>query len=209
MHACMHTDRHTDIHYITLHYITVQYITLQYSTVHTQYRIYIYIYIYICMYVYIYICIYINCKHMSTYLNHFKSYVSSVVLFHVNSQWVESNTQAFCFHRSQLGAFTALRSPAGGAERDALLRPSQRSGANEGGKVPWRDLLDMAGVGKQRFTHGSRITRTERGKSSNVWAVGNSQSVWRGGQDDFREVVSSITTPPNHQKSMCSDSAAN
>lgn len=114
---------------------------------------------------------------MSTYLNHFKSYVSSVVLFHVNSQWVESNTQAFCFHRSQLGAFTALRSPAGGAERDALLRPSQRSGANEGGKVPWRDLLDMAGVGKQRFTHGSRITRTERGKSSNVWAVGNSQSV--------------------------------
>lgn len=80
-------------------------------------------------------------------------------------------------HRSQLGAFTTLRSPAGGAERDALLRPSQRSGANEGGKVPWRDLLDMAGVGKQRFTHGSRITRIERGKSSNVWAVGNSQSV--------------------------------
>ena len=119
-----------------------------------------------------YVYIYINCKHMSTYLNHFKSYVSSMVLFHVNSQWVESNTHAFCFHRSQLGAFTALRSPAGGAERDALLRPSQRSGANEGGKVPWRDLLDMAGVGKQRFTHGSRITRIERGKSSNVWAVG-------------------------------------
>ena len=48
---------------------------------------------------------------------------------------------------SSVGASTGLRSPAGGAERDALLHPSQRSGANEGGKVPWRDPLEMVGVG--------------------------------------------------------------
>ena len=75
MHACMHTDTHTYIHYVTLHYVTLHCVTSYHITSHhityISYIPYIpyihtYIHTYLPTYIHTYICIhtYMPCHAM-------------------------------------------------------------------------------------------------------------------------------------------------